>query len=310
MTCLPLKGVHVVVPTISRTRAEQIASTLLVRLTELGATCVIVANNQAALRAVLSEHLEVITERTNPGFAASVNFGAACRSDWSVLCIFNDDLKIGGAARELLTARLIELVESASEPILASFDPEQPRRIPGPCGVFLNVSLLEAAFRRVRPRIKPSGREGTVMNVAGDKYHSFSAVGFTRRLWETLGPLDERFVFCYEDAAYSARANALPSVRVVHSDCGLIHEHSASSSRFIDFVLPATVASAREYLAALGARPTVARLIIAAALTVRLLLVPLGGADLRKHYRAIRASFRQAGSIPKAASLPPFDLCL
>lgn len=302
-----LTGVLVVVPSISRNRIEAAASGWLRSLQSHGATCVVVANNVNVLDTKVPDGVQVVSSRQNSGFAASVNFGAAASTDWRVLLICNDDLDIPDPALGLLVTALGDLVPEADQPQLISFDPEPARRVPTPADVFLNISLLEAVLRRVADRRgskneKRLDREVTPVGW----YHSFSIVSITRGMWRTIGGLDERYGFCYEDAAYCAEIHRRVAGAAFHQDCGIHHGHSVSSGRYIDKVLPVIVSSALQYLQASGKGRVQASLILAAALFLRIALAAFGRTPLRRHVVGILRGFRQILPNPVAAALPNF----
>jgi len=236
-----------------------------------------------------------VTPENNPGFAASVHFGAS-QEEWDWLYLVNDDVVI----LEDIASVVAEIDgRDPSERHLFFLDSEDRRPLPTPFRVFMSVALLDPVRARLRGS-RPAAPAGEHW------YKSFSAVAISHGLWDALGGLDRRFPYTYEDVDFTQRARAAGAE--IHEVVQEVvrHEGSGTSRRFVGRVLPVSVYSAREYLETLGHARWVATGTIVAALLVRTFTAPLADADLKDHWKGIAISLAGlAGhSVPR---LPPYE---
>lgn len=243
-------SLHFVVPSLSAP-LERLKA-ILELASSVRATCAIVANSRSLARRLDEAGLPYVTTETNPGFAASVNFGAR-QNSWDWVVILNDDVTFdSGAFAEALT----RLSATPHHTSTVHFDMEAARPIPDVKSVLLNVSLVGAVLRRLfRPR--SSGGRGT--------YRSFSAVAIRRDIWENLGGLNESYGFTFEDADFARRAWDRGFASVALSEPVAHHLHSVTTNRWIASVLPVSTYSAYSYLSQwYGWRPVMAGLLVLA----------------------------------------------
>jgi GT2 family glycosyltransferase len=285
-------SVRAVVPSYRPDLAELTA--LLDALRTAGADPVVLANGKPALETAERAGLPLLAPGRNAGFGPSIRWAVEHLDPWDWLILANDDLRIDGPR---FAAALAEL-GTGDVPEIVHLDEDVERPLPGPLDVFANVSLLARAVERVRPaRGAP----------AGGGYRSFSCVAISRRAWETTGGLDPALPFTYEDADFVKRLVAAGgSTRVAH-DAGVHHERSLTSSRAVADVLPIATWSSLLYLRKWWRpRGGVAPLLVAAALLLRIVLLPFGRADRRAHLTGIGRALR-AVLLGRAPSMPPYD---
>lgn len=284
------------IPTISPVRIAE-AAPWIAGLSEHDIDVRVVANAASVVASPPPVGARIIDSRTNPGFARSITSAMNAIDGWDWTILLNDDLVLD----ETTPARIRAAIADAASDILL-FDPESARPIPGPRGVFTSLSLLEAVVTRLRGTRRPAApRPGS------STYKSFSAVAISRPAWSALGGLDDRFVFCFEDAyfvrAHLARGGATPAAL----DVGITHDKSRTTARYIADVLPAIAYSARTYIEATGSRPRVADAVVLLALAARIPLVPFAAAPIVPHMHGVLRSLRAVAS-RKEPALPEYEL--
>ncbi|BAJ75158.1 hypothetical protein MTES_2194 [Microbacterium testaceum StLB037] len=289
---------HIValIPTISGARIAA-AGPWIAGLSAHGVDVRVVANAASVVASPPSVGARVIDSRANSGFARSLTAAMATIDAWDWVILLNDDLLLDETSPARIRAAI---VEAASDILL--FDPEPARPIPGRRGVFESLSLFEAVLARLRRR-----RKRFSAGPGAPTYKSFSAVAISHAVWSDLGGLDDRFVFCFEDAyfvrAHLARGGSTPA----SVDVGITHDKSTTTGRHIARVLPAIAYSARTYLVATGCRPRLAEALVLLALVARLPLVPFAAAPIRPHVLGILRSLL-AVARRREPALPRYEL--
>lgn len=273
--------VLVLVPTISPTRVAAAAPWLTaLRDPVAGFDVRIVANAASVADHRLGWAAPVIDTGANPGFARSVSAAARAVGTWDWVVLLNDDLRFSPETPGRIRDAIRTADGTGGE--LIYFDPESLRPLPDPSGVFLSLSLLESVASRLRRT--PGDR------AVGATYKSFSAVAIRRTAWDRCGGLDERFVFCFEDAYFARRHLEGGGVEPQSIDVGLVHDRSTTTSRHIARVLPAVAFSARTYLRVTGTRALASDLLVLTALSIRLVLLPFASAVPLEHLRGVMSA--------------------
>lgn len=282
-----------VVPTLRRDVPSLVR--LSGQLRTAGIEPVLVATGAGVDAALTAAGVPHLSPRANPGFGAAIEFGAAgADADWLFVC--NDDVTITGTHFADAVADLID--RRTGDLVLAFFDPGPARPVPGPAGVFTSVALLDAVAGRLGRARRP---------VTGAWYKSFSLCAISAPLWRALDGFDPRLPYTYEDADFAARAYAAGASLLDLSAGAADHQGSGTSRRFVSRVLPVSVRSARNYLCARGLGPRRASALLAAALLVRALLVPVAPLPNGEHWRAVAASLRHL--VGPAPRLPAYEDC-
>jgi GT2 family glycosyltransferase len=263
--------------------------------TRSGASPVIIANSAHLYRQLASSAIPHITSRRNDGFAASVVLGA--EGDWDWLVILNDDVVFDpDDLTSCLSAKHLDAFDPAT---IVHFDNEPARHIPTRLGVLLSVSLLSNVARKALSRWRATRPDGK------NSYRSFSAVAIGRHAWDSVGGLDTRYPFTYEDADFVRRAKAL-GVQVRGIRTSVVHLHSQTGGQFITAVLPVATWSALEYLTKWFGKRTLHRWLLVLALGVRAPIAALTMSRPRRQMRAIANAVR-ALLIDERPSLPEWD---
>lgn len=270
------------IPTISPARITE-AAPWIEGLSAHGIDVRVVANAASVAASAAPPGARIIDSRSNPGFARSLTAALGSVSEWDWVVLLNDDLLFGDET----PARIRDAVASATSDVLL-FDPEPARAVPRRREVFESLSLLEAAATRLRERGFPTA----LPRAGGDTYKSFSAVAISRAAWFETGGLDNRFVFCFEDAFFVRRYLNRGGIRPTSLDVGIAHKKSITTGRHIARVLPAIAYSARTYLEATGSHPRSADALVVAALLVRLALIPFACAPAGAHVHGVLRSLR------------------
>lgn len=288
---MPHHSIRAVVPSY-RPDASSLAR-LVEALAVAGATPVVLANGAPALRAAQESGLPTLAPGRNIGFGPSIRWAVEQIAAWEWLLLANDDLEIDPQKLRAVLASIG--AGSAAEIVHLDEDVERP--LPGPLGVFANDSLLARAVERIKPGRAHPGRG----------YRSFSCVLISRRAWELTGGFDPALTFTYEDADFVRRLRAAGGESRMVSGAGVVHHRSRTSSRAVADVLPIATWSSLVYLRKWwspsgGAAP----LLVAAALVIRVTLVPLGKADRSAHLIGIRRSLSAVLS-GRAPSMPPYE---
>lgn len=285
-------SIRAVVPSYRPELAELTA--LLGALHAAGATPVVLANGRPALETAERADLPVLAPGSNAGFGPSIRWAVDRLGPWDWLILANDDLRIDG---DRLAVALSSL-GTGTEAEIVHLDEDTERPLPGPLDVFANLSLLARVTERVRPRRQAP---------PGGGYRSFSCVAISRRAWEVTGGLDPALPFTYEDADFVKRLLTEGGTSRVLRDTGVHHERSVTSSRAVADVLPIATWSSLLYLRKWWRpRGGVPPLLVAAALVLRIVLLPFGRADRRAHLIGIGRALR-AVLLGSAPSMPPYD---
>lgn len=287
-------ALRAVIPSLRQ--EPQVLRTLLDRLTGAGVSPCLVVTGHRLHERLTEEAIPHITPHDNPGFAATVHFGAE-NAEWDWLFLVNDDITLeDGFADVVADIRQ----RDADQPHLVFIDNERRRPLPHFWSVFSSVSLIEALA------VKTGLLRGHSGDRTQDWYKSFSCVAISRSLWDQLGGLDTRFPYTYEDADFTRRARAIGAEIVEVHETVVRHAGSGTSRRFIGRVLPVGTFSARRYLESRGHPRSAAVGILTAALVLRLALAPVANADLRDHVKGIITSLRSVGG-DTPPRLPVFE---
>lgn len=269
-------------------------SGLMAAFEAAGAEPVVLANGAVALEVADEAGLPRLAPGRNAGFGPSIRWAVDRLEPWDWLVLANDDLRV---ERDGLAAALAALGDGAT-PEVVHLDADVERPLPGPVGVFANVSLLARVLERARPRAGATEDTG---------YRSFSCVAISRAAWLVTGGLDPALPFTYEDADFVRRLRAAGGRTRIAVDAGVHHERSTTSSRAVADVLPIATWSSLLYLRKWWRpRGGAAPLLVAAALVLRIALLPLGRADRRAHLTGVLRALRAVLS-GRAPSMPPYD---
>lgn len=280
-----------VVPTLRRDPDQLL--TLKHRLGQAGVHVNFVVTGRKLHDALTARGISHLTPEANPGFSASIHFGADA-SSWDWLFIINDDITIAEAFSEVVSD--LETLDP-NDLHLVFIDPERRRSLPQLSTVFTSIALFDAVLSKIR------SSRSTSAEVHDDWYKSFSCVAISRQLWDRLGGLDRRFPYTYEDADFTRRAREAGAQIHEVTEQAVRHEGSGTSRRFIGGVLPVGTYSALEYLVSLGHKRSKARAVVLAGLIARMALSPLADADFKDHLRGVAASMsavfkREAPRLP------------
>jgi GT2 family glycosyltransferase len=288
-------GALIVVPTLSRSQASNVAS-IEQLFRSAGAQVAIIANGRSALEDLRARGLSPLTQHRNLGFAAAVNAARASRTrplEW--LLIVNDDVGIDSLAPFDI------LAERRGESAIITFGPEPSRPIPKIGGTFAALAMIPLGRARSRdpvgiPFILPKG-----------SYTPFSLVAIEGALWDRLGGLDERFPFMYEDADFSRRAESEGATRIaLHTPEQIRHERGVTGRSNVQTILPTVTSSAFQYLQKWGLGTLLARTTCVAALLLRTLMLPASRVPIAEHARALLTALKVAAGVRKPA-LPGFE---
>lgn len=286
-----------VIPSLSGTVAglEQLTDDLRVA----GFEPLVVVTGSTLDRALTATDIPRVSPRANPGFGAAVSVGAE-HLDWEWLAIVNDDVAFD--AHQLREHLAPVLSGSGRERVLCYLDPVSPKPIPTVRATLGEVSLLGPVLARVSRRSRRALGEP-------DPNHHFRPFSFalvSRGLWDELAGFDDRLPYTFEDADFGHRA-ALAGAEIVFSEgTSVRHDRSSTSGRYLGEVLPVAAWSAAGYLQTLGMAPRRARRLCAAALVLRLVIIPFSGSPNRRH---VIGSWRGARSLwlNRQPALPAYD---
>ncbi|WP_448625840.1 hypothetical protein [Geodermatophilus sp. URMC 64] len=279
-------NVLVVCPSVTEAHAARFCAAVSAAMAKGADLRAVLVANHASVQALAAEWPDVVVPGTNAGFAVSINQGAAAGGEFRWLVVANDDMDYEADT----FVRMAEFLagETAEEHRLIRLARELPwRRIPGPAGVFANLSMIEQIAFGL------GGLPDTATQSPDDPrlYAPLSLVAISAPLWEAVAGLEESLPFCYEDAWFGRVAQA-SGVRLDSHDLDVHHLIAASTRSRVDVVLPVITWSAFVYLELLGVRPFLARALCLAALLVRTPLSLIGSAHRGKHLRGIRDSAR------------------
>lgn len=280
-----MTAVLVVCPSVTESHAARFCEAVHAAMGKGADLRAVLVANDAATQRLAERWPDIVVRGTNAGFAASINQGAAGR-DFAWLVVANDDMDYDADTFVRLSDHLA--AEPADERRVVRLTQELPwRRIPGPAGVFANVSMLEQIAFGLGSWPDTETLEPQDRNV----FLPLSLVAVSAPVWREVGGLEEAMPFCYEDAWFGRRVQEV-GVRFSTHDLDVHHLIAASTRSRVDVVLPVITWSAFVYLKLIGVRPLLARALCLAALAVRVPLSLAGRADRGKHLRGIRDSAR------------------
>jgi hypothetical protein len=281
-------SVLVVCPSVTEAHAARFCAAVAAAVEKGADLRAVLVANHASVQALAGRWPDLVVAGSNAGFAVSINQGAAAGGEFRWLVVANDDMDYDADTFVRMADYLSG--EPAEEHRLIRLTRELPwRRIPGPGGVFANLSMLEQVKWGL------GGRPDTETLSPEDPrlYPPLSLVAISAGLWTAVAGLEESLPFCYEDAWFGRLAHASDTgVRLGTHDLGVHHLIAASTRSHVDIVLPVITWSAAVYLELIGVRPFLARALCLAALLVRIPLSLVGSADRGKHLRGIRDSAR------------------
>lgn len=256
------------------------------QLSEWGVRPVIVANAASVAAMDIPHGVSLWDSCSNPGFARSLTRALQAESDWDWVILLNDDLIFEDSTVSRMMVELSNAEERRQGLIL--FDQGTPRTLPNAFGAFLNLSLIEDALNKLKSKRAGTRRPGPRVLL----YRPFSAAGIRHATWDELGGLDERFIFCYEDADFTRRFVRSQGHLPAFPTIPLRHAHSVSTKSRIAEVLPAIAISSRTYMTTCGLSAHVATAIAVMALICRIPLVFFAKAPLGQHLHGIGRSLR------------------
>ncbi len=137
----------------------------------------------------------VLSNVSNKGFAAAVNLGVS-RAETEYVAVLNNDVELAPDWLETLVAEL----ESSGRWFATgkTLRREDPEVLDGTCDA---MSKAGCAWRCGEGR-----QDGPLWSVPFDiRMASFTAIVFRKRLFERIGPLDERFESYLEDVDFGVR---------------------------------------------------------------------------------------------------------
>ncbi|MES1242733.1 MAG: glycosyltransferase family 2 protein [Acidobacteriota bacterium] len=181
--------------------------------------------------ALAAHDVQVLHQSPAGGFTRAANLGLA-RARGEILLLLNSDTEVSPGSLEALLAAFDRDPELGVAGAALHYPDGSPQwsggRAPSLLWLFGLTSGLPRLLARLPRwrRVKPVGAApGQVDWVTG------AALAMRRRVWEQVGPLDERFRFYAQDLDLCLRAGAagwkvelLPEVRVMH-------HHGATISR-------------------------------------------------------------------------------
>lgn len=263
------------IPSISSAGADSLTS-LCADLSSAGVEPYVVANGRALGEELNRKGLPHISLGYNAGFGAAVSHVASVVPSWEWLVIANDDIEI--APRQFAAALETGVLRAPAEVGMVYLIDQPERGIPGLFDIFLQVSMLSRVpmLRRGKPR--------------AEGYGSFSCVAIRRETWIRLGGFDEAMRFTYEDADFARRAMDAGYHASWMRDAGTRHAHSKASAEHVADVLPVATASALAYADKWVRHRISNRILLFAALQIRMVLAPWSKAPLGAHWRgAVRS---------------------
>jgi GT2 family glycosyltransferase len=285
-----------VIPSLSRSPGE--LKVLTDDLRSAGFEPLVVVTGRTLDGQLSESDIPRVSPHANPGFGAAVTVGAE-QGTWDWLAIVNDDVVFDA---DLLREHLRPvLARDPAERVLCYLDPVSPKAIPSVRGTVAELSLVASVVSRLRrqaaPEAEPDPRRW---------FRPFSFALVSRGLWDHLGGFDDRLPYTFEDADFGRRAGVSGAEVLFSQDSSVRHDRSSTSGRYLDTVLPVAAWSAAGYLQTLGVAPRRARLVCAAALVVRLALIPFSGSPSRKH---ALGTLRGARSLwlDRQPALPAYD---
>jgi GT2 family glycosyltransferase len=273
-------------------------------------------NSAAAYAQARERGLAVAACHENVGYGRAANLATANEIfEWLILS--NDDLEVrpGDFAGFIEVIRSLQPTEAWTVGLI---DPGATNlsRLPGVIGVFTNVSLLGAVRARLG-RLAPAGPlvglsrmvEGGVhlREVTPGTTFPFVCVAISSACWTDLGGFSAHFALYFEDTDFLSRASKGAVHRFGVVPATLAHHGSASTKKDLRRTLPVYVWSAYQYLTRhTRASPRTARLMLCAALGVRLLLAPFSRSPIRDHLVGVARAIH-ALALNRAPQLPPWE---
>jgi len=288
-----MSEIRVVIPSLQGD--IEILTSICDAATRAGARPLVIANGAqlcSKLSATLVPH---VTSRRNDGFAASVALGAEGNWDW--LVILNDDLVFD--PRDLESQLSAKQLDKYSLHAIIHFDNEPSRLIPSRLGVLLSVSMLSNIHRRLVSRWRAPLPENA------HTYRSFSSVAIGRHAWDSVGGIDTRYPFTYEDADFVRRLRAR-GVQIIGVPTSVVHLHSRTSNKWVTTVLPVSTWSALEYLSKWYGNRSLHRWLLIIALFVR---GPIAAGTSRRPFKQLQAVSNSIAALfhNRRPSLPDWE---
>src|SRR5690606_5813219 len=148
-----------------------------------------------------------------------------------------------------------------------------------------SMSLISNAWHAI-------GGPRRAVHSARSSYRPFSAVAISRRAWDALDGMDERFVFTYEDVDFVRRASELGYNSGAVNQPVLHHRHSVTSGDQVQAVLPVSAFAALSYLDKWYPGQRRNRILLIGALYVRYLMIMVSKGDRGAHRAGTRAAIR------------------
>lgn len=188
------------------------------------------ASADGTAQAIAERHAEVLVLRNERalGFSGATNRGLA-EAQGTILLLLNSDTEVAPACLEGY-ARAFRDEEELGVAGAALFDPDGTPQwsggsTPSPLWLFAassGIGPLVGRLRRRRGKVAPTRR---VDWVAG------TALAMRREVWESCGPLDERFALYCQDLDLCLRVGEAGwRVRML-PECRVLHHHGATISR-------------------------------------------------------------------------------
>jgi N-acetylglucosaminyl-diphospho-decaprenol L-rhamnosyltransferase len=266
--------------------------------TNLGLAVTLYCNSAAARDEAIRRGLSVDSACENVGYGRAANLSVKGKDfDWVIVC--NDDLSVDRSDFASYISTLDQQAAGTEPWVVGLADAASTRRyrIPGPVGVFTGLSLLQATFARIKrvmiqnkPTMEP-GQDLRLTELRGGEAFPFICVAINRSAWLALAGFDPRFDLYYEDMDFLIRLSRLTDAHVAVVPVRMRHLGSASTRQQLEATLPVAAWSAYEYLVVNnGLNPRPARLLVAAALTLRLVLVPFASGSRIRHIAGIAKS--------------------
>lgn len=163
-------------------------------------------------------------QEDNLGFARALNQIAAAPGAWDVLVTINPDAEIASSLSPIVAACEVDGVAAAGGCITSPGEQQCINAYP-------DLGPIRLALRSVLGRrIEKITRQAIGLNINRiDGWIEGSALAFSRKAWDDLGPLDERFFLYSEEQDWQRRARLrgwmivqIPSVAVIHHAQGTV----------------------------------------------------------------------------------------
>lgn len=221
-------------------------------ISEVGPMLHLVINDPGAGRYVDLPPVRELHVNDRPlGFAANVNaaLGRVWEADGPAVAVcLNFDLDLEPGALEALVAAVQDpeiavagavLSDPQGRPVFsAGSRPTRLKELTRAAGLRGGrpQRLLRGLLRQVPAWRRRNSAQGAQRLLAAGEYVPWTCVAVTRRAWELVGPLDERFFMYAEDLDWGRRAERL-GLSALLVDCGtVVHAERATRSPQTDDV--------------------------------------------------------------------------